>query len=207
MKKLLAIAIVLTVGFSACSFDPIPEPIKGWVYVQPFYEFTDDDGDFHRIPLCDLAHNYSPFAQTVGIAALAFVDGYLNAPVDVEEETETLEIFIESTLPDWTIIDFKDVLASGYNITYSPSGDEVIIDNGTDDVLRLSWNVSTFTIVYNPPAFYSFDLPRFSGVITVEKLDLDIPLTGALLNFYIEAVNHTGIGNSPCYTGFALNFL
>jgi len=215
MKKLLPICFALTVCVNACFpldfFEPIPEPLCGWTYVQA----KNMDGD----PLCGLdVFNVGPPHTWAyrGIADPNFVQQFLLAPLEFPREEASITLRIESTHNYWTLKTVENqfkiwsegwvgLLSSGYDCTFYPVGTEypnrLVIGRDGVDLLELTWNQNIIDVA----SIFSIIMPTYSGDLTITKIGEGV-FTERMI-FVVKAYGFFNIGVGPAYTGFQLVFL
>lgn len=216
MKKLFIFCAALAFVFSACSplslLDPIPQPGNGWVYVQAQLP----DGT----ELCERLTGPSPWGVGNGIVDETFVDAFLTSAFAVLPfgAGATTTVHIESTLNNWTLDGMTHQLFSGgtpfftipsTNLKYLPNGavypNELILNDGTDDIVKLSWLPRHQEII----PFSPLQLPTYSGDITITRIDPYRGSIGNMVGFHVRAYPYfsfslAGFDYSDRFTGFQL---
>ena len=148
MKKIFILGIALALGMSACSlFGPVPTPWDAYPY-QIQSRVANVDGDI----MCPLIlpgypDEYQGWATPWDALNMLDEEVFVAVPFG---KNKTAKIFIESTLPSWTLYDREDWLAHGSDY----------------EVLANLWDVDGNSLGF--AGFAMFD-PDAGGVGTVYK--------------------------------------
>ena len=213
MKKLLVFGLALAIGFgfSAC-FDPIPSPETGWKYVKVL------DGDVL------LSGNVT--GQNINSDARDDAQNGGNA-LEIPWSVSSGKVFVENTYSNFTLKDmqgefevdhsllpgWQGLLGIGVTPKFLPAGadypNELILSYGGEDAARITWPTKEIDL-----GFYSFEMPNYSGNITVEKIHHP---DGVIRSIFDDAsvcfvVKSYGIvtypaTQNPLYTAFVVHLL
>ena len=220
MKKLLAIGIALVVGLSACNpldlLEPIRTPETGWKYVKTVLK-----SDKTVLLSSAMGDN----TQTLALNG-AYASG--NA-LEIPWSVLSGQVFVENTYSNFTLKDMQgdfelthsvwggpfSLLGLGATPEFLPAGadypNELILSYGGDDVARITWPSKEINL---PDLNFSFEMPNYSGDITIEKIHNE---DGSFRKIFDEAsvafvVKSYGIvtypaTQNPLYTAFVVNLL
>ena len=220
MKKLLAIGLVLALGFSSCILTPIPEPIEGWAYVQAF-EYRQVGDDEVKVPLCS-----NPQILTeAGVNGAITNQVIFKAAVGEDPAELSKTIWIETTLSHWIANGLAHT--NGFGVPLSTLGWTYTQHKTSNDgyqVLTFALaGIDQFTLQWRekmlvlPPAslglgtYNIFKASRFSGDLEVTRLNPNF--TGDFV-FHVKAMGGDGGWISipfvpyadPHFTGFKVSF-
>jgi|GEM_PF-4350134 len=146
MKKIIFFCAALMLGLSSCgffAFEPVPAPVD-WTYA---VVKTSEKGDV------------------------------LTAPLKLPHSTMSTSVYVESTLNNWTLKDQPITVAPGGPIPagmmkFTGNADHpnglTISNPAGDKVLTVTWPTRAIEIWKDA---YSFEMPLFSGPITITKTD------------------------------------
>ena len=230
MKKIFILGIALAFGLSACTlFGPVPTPWDAYPY-QIQAKVTNGAGD----AMCPLipagwVDEYQGWETAndaySSLNLLPNGSGYEDVFAVVPfGEGKTAKVFIETTLPSWTVYDKEDALVnpadymvrgyiwdgsphfvSNYSVFEPDTKGNVLslyYPDKTDPLFKVSWVDPCFTFLdIKDVATLGFTWPGFSNYVTVERID---PYFAGEFIFTVKGVDQWHHGSR--YTAFRVVF-
>ena len=188
MKKIIILSVAFALNLSACElFGPVPDSIDAYSYrIQAKVE------NGQGVVLCDLMY---PEYQGWPTAAEAIFYGLTGEVLKVPfGESASAKVFIETTLPNWTMWEFTALgdfivegtlngaaLTGNYLTDFTvplTDGLTYTMNEKANELFKVMWKDPCLTLIdwrnANPPSpdvYYVFLFPAFSEYITFERID------------------------------------